>query len=836
MNPVESKGQPSGLGAERTLDSRSTFEVEVSSGAMSADMIARRTFTLVRRGYDPREVRSFLSKLAQQVSMAARKENELERSHRELEMQLSDLNERIGHVTDESYLTETLGHETSKILQAAHEAAAQLQARSEAAAKKMLKEAQRKALALVEETDAAIGARVEASEAAVNQAIDAAQREAETIASDGISQGQEIIEKARGECRELIRKTQQLRKEILTDLVKRRKELTVQVESLHAGRDALRDSLRELQVAVNKSWDEFSEGEARARSAAGEAGRRSQEDQLGQQLGELAADVGDFSQRTSGSSALPASTVPMASGASTQESTETPVVALDHASQPARKTLGSSIDEIRKSIPLPDLVSDMPEDTGPAPKSAESQVESPLPVPASGPTETLSPVLGDDFSVDPDLGPGLDRTAPVHMRGAADAITEEVLPARGLASARKEQRRKKGRLATMLGLRSSDSTGEVGHLPTGMRPLVEEIEPGLSTVKVLETEPGSGEHKRPQVPAAPNPFGEQPEQSGLSAGEAPSTAGFQAPLAEPKVASASAEGIFEKMREGIIKDHVENPTAALQVPLGLTDESGVDSPAPLVPETSPSVLPLQEGSSAEMNPSLVASQADEEMATDSEDEVVLTKEQILLERRDGMLNPILVDLNRRLKRTLQDEQNELMDKIRLEGPKSPLELLGPADEQEDIYRKEVLEYLVKAGSSGALFATGKQDFATSLPDDLVGGLAGSITSWLRANLDKRYSSAGIQEITAKREAVAAATRVVTSTYRECKAAFLEEVARDHAIGAFSRGILESLGIKATLQWVVDDGGAACPDCEDNALAGNVRAWEEYPTGQLHPPA
>lgn len=41
---------------------------------------------------------------------------------------------------------------------------------------------------------------------------------------------------------------------------------------------------------------------------------------------------------------------------------------------------------------------------------------------------------------------------------------------------------------------------------------------------------------------------------------------------------------------------------------------------------------------------------------------------------------------------------------------------------------------------------------------------------------------------------------------------------------------------ASSRWIVDNGGVACPDAEDNALAGGVCKGDPFPTGDLHPPA
>ena len=38
-----------------------------------------------------------------------------------------------------------------------------------------------------------------------------------------------------------------------------------------------------------------------------------------------------------------------------------------------------------------------------------------------------------------------------------------------------------------------------------------------------------------------------------------------------------------------------------------------------------------------------------------------------------------------------------------------------------------------------------------------------------------------------------------------------------------------------MHWVVDDGDTPSPDCDDNALAGDVHKGDKFPTGHLTPP-
>jgi len=82
----------------------------------------------------------------------------------------------------------------------------------------------------------------------------------------------------------------------------------------------------------------------------------------------------------------------------------------------------------------------------------------------------------------------------------------------------------------------------------------------------------------------------------------------------------------------------------------------------------------------------------------------------------------------------------------------------------------------------------------------------------------------------------ALVELVGAAFREWKGARVERLAGDQAVFAFARAALAAVPGGTTLRWVVDDDGAECPDCDDNALAGPVPAGDDFPTGHRHPPA
>ena len=106
-----------------------------SSSHLAPDEVARHTFATVRRGFDPDEVRDYLESSPTGCGRMAEREQELLRALAEAEHRAAN------PVLDEDTLTAALGQETARVLQSAHEAAAEMVAKAEAEAERLLAEA-----------------------------------------------------------------------------------------------------------------------------------------------------------------------------------------------------------------------------------------------------------------------------------------------------------------------------------------------------------------------------------------------------------------------------------------------------------------------------------------------------------------------------------------------------------------------------------------------------------------------------------------------------------------------------------------------------------------------
>ena len=211
------------------------------------------------------------------------------------------------------------------------------------------------------------------------------------------------------------------------------------------------------------------------------------------------------------------------------------------------------------------------------------------------------------------------------------------------------------------------------------------------------------------------------------------------------------------------------------------------------------------------------------------------EDRVRIEQRAALLDPITSRLARRLKRILQDDQNQLLHRLRASaGPRGDgSEVLPPEGEQRARFAQAAQSFLAEATAAGIAYVRELRD--TAVPDQVdpdqvaaaADSLAGAIVTLLRRRLagDGGAISGDLME----------ATERIGAAYREWRGERIERLVGDHALSAFSAGVV-SANRDSGLRWVVTAGNGGCADCDDNALAEVVDAGAEFPTGHLHPPA
>lgn len=209
----------------------------------------------------------------------------------------------------------------------------------------------------------------------------------------------------------------------------------------------------------------------------------------------------------------------------------------------------------------------------------------------------------------------------------------------------------------------------------------------------------------------------------------------------------------------------------------------------------------------------------------------------LLSGRDELLAPVQSKLTRRLKRTLQDEQNRLLDELRGRSGKWSDDLLPTEADHHHEVMEATVGLLAEAADAG-------RGFARSLRGDTAEGmgrspandvrpvaddLASTVVALLRRRLPGGREGPSPDDVDDAAEAVGAA-------FRDWRGSRVERLVGDYTLQAFSLGILGAAGSGADVRWVVGGDGSPCADCEDNSLAGTVPAGEDFPTGHPCPPA
>lgn len=209
-------------------------------------------------------------------------------------------------------------------------------------------------------------------------------------------------------------------------------------------------------------------------------------------------------------------------------------------------------------------------------------------------------------------------------------------------------------------------------------------------------------------------------------------------------------------------------------------------------------------------------------------------------QRDAALTPLIVAAARKLKRVLADEQNDVLHILRRNEPVRALDTLLPKEaEHVQRYGSSIEHELRDAALAGAAsvddsaHAKRGADHLRSITrhkalQPALDSLAATIVMPLRERLERAVGAAGGDN--------GELADTVRALYREWKTQRIDEHLDDVARMAFGRGALVALTPGTPVCWSVDPNGPACPDAEDNALAGVIGAGEAFPTDHTCAPA
>jgi len=208
----------------------------------------------------------------------------------------------------------------------------------------------------------------------------------------------------------------------------------------------------------------------------------------------------------------------------------------------------------------------------------------------------------------------------------------------------------------------------------------------------------------------------------------------------------------------------------------------------------------------------------------------------MFEQRDDVLDPLKVQMVRKVKRVLADEENAML--TYLQGKKSvvALETLLPAaDTHAQQHIEALTEYVMTAAMAGA------KSLSPSLKADLRKRVTNTaVMQVLSKNIDetivrplRERIQRGVEQSNGDRDEMASLLR---SVFREWKMQRVVQFVADIAVLAYSRGAYLTLDQGTKMCWMVDPNGPSCADAEDNSLAGATALGDNYPTGHQHPTA
>jgi cell division septum initiation protein DivIVA len=234
----------------------------ISSSRIATGDIAKHSFAIVRRGFDPDEVRSYLQSVSRSLEA-------LEEREQELRAAVAAAEERAAHpVVDEATLTASLGQHSAQILRHAHDEAAKIMAQAQEGASSLLRESQSQSEELQARTESSAAERVAEVELLVANAQQEARVESARIVADGVAEGEAVIGKAKDEGRALLEQVQEARRRVLADLASRRRALGIQIEQLRAARDEMAASVHGVRDRVDGILSQLDRTDEEARAAA----------------------------------------------------------------------------------------------------------------------------------------------------------------------------------------------------------------------------------------------------------------------------------------------------------------------------------------------------------------------------------------------------------------------------------------------------------------------------------------------------------------------------------------------------------------------------------------
>ncbi len=196
----------------------------------------------------------------------------------------------------------------------------------------------------------------------------------------------------------------------------------------------------------------------------------------------------------------------------------------------------------------------------------------------------------------------------------------------------------------------------------------------------------------------------------------------------------------------------------------------------------------------------------------------------LFARRDAALEESLAVLTRRVKRVLQDDQNDTLERLRDVKGMITTELEDELD-QRARYAEATHDALADAAAAGGRFAFDEAGVTgPAAPNAALNDCAADLAVTIVLALRKRILADG----------AGSAVERANTAYKEWRGARVERLCTDAARRAFHLGVL-SAAQGREVRFVVAPTDAPCDACALDARSGSRPAGASFPSGSAQPP-
>lgn len=767
-------------------------------------LIASLEFSNHLRGYNRDEVRAFLAKVAAHVSsleeMLHLSRAEVESLKKEVRSQL-----QIGDIE-----ASKIGEHAAEVVRIASDTARAIRIQAESQAEAIIQRAERSAKRIVEDAEAkAESLQLESSQSA-EDALQRAKKQGDEFLNYADAQGTELIQKAKEEGRAIVYRAKELRSSYLNDARAKVDELMKEMSELEAARNSILTILNGAGRMIARVESSLDPQHLYLKSGA------------------------DDENSSSNSNSISEVEV------ETYDGTAEPEIAIRGSEDPLLRTLDSvpfeddeeSISAVRDSAlagaeeePAAEFAKEW--SSGRNGQIDEKEEFSPEEAELQGTTAELS--------LDNEVGQTVDSLAyqagafgggeieEDQLRSSEPFEVEALFEEKPLEDGSSDSFMQTGegefsRLAEEDDF-DADTLKSAEAIPSTFEAIIDEpiaisFEPRLLDDDGAGLEPSLADDG--SVPP------DLPYESSVESGSVHKELEFSRDVEQPSMAAQAdlerlnrLEELFERIRVSRNSEELEAnsvlSSGELAVPTGSKNEDFTDSTMQASP-VSPSDLSTV-GSSSE-GASVVLGET--EMA--------------LIVARDASVQPTLLQLSRRTKRLLQDDQNELLDALRkggVEGAQFMTKELGARLEQRVEDLKDLLLPAVEAGYSSVRAVTTPED-AFAIAREVLEELLALLN---QLSLTKVKGSLLVHEGGNESDQIGG----ISGIYRDLRSSRLDSIIEDAVVSAHSRGALAG-SIGRRVRWIAHDKGNTCPDCEDNALNGETVSGEPFPTSHSAPPA